>query len=93
LRRSWSDGLRGFEIDQIVNCQAVSSRRLGAILGYVGLDQTLLIDIACVVSDSRPRKAIHRDSPDFVDTTGTWGASPETGALSASFTIYKATAY
>src|ERR1700753_3581035 len=45
--RSRSDCSRSLELDEIVCCQLLAADRIRAILGYVGLYELLLKDVAC----------------------------------------------
>lgn len=78
-RRTWANGALCLELDKVVGGELFAVDGVGAMLGNVCLNQTLLENISCGrVSCGARRDSLAMDKPLFFDATGTCGASPET---------------
>lgn len=83
-RRAGTDDALRLELDKVIRGKLLAIDGVGAVLGDVRFDQTLLEDISCgSVSCCSRVKQLGMYEPLFLDATGTCGASPETELSSA----------
>lgn len=82
-RRTRAGDARGADGEEVVGREGVAGAGLGAVLIDVLLDQSLLVNDAWGLLAREKRRERHGcggycDEPDFLDATGSCGASPET---------------
>ena len=68
-RGSRSDGVRGFEADKVFGGKIFVCHRIGAILGYISLDETSLEHVAWSC-EHRTESLRKHSIPLFFDATG-----------------------